>query len=252
MSAKTIPEIVPEAIAETNAAAEKLLVLKNLHKNFDVGSRSQTVLKGVDLTLSPGEVLVLLGASGSGKSTLLNLIAGLEYPDQGTVTIAGKSITELSEHQRTLFRRQHIGIVFQFFNLIPSLTVMENLLLPLQLNRMCQDQQPIRELLGQLGLLHIEDLYPEQLSGGEQQRVAIARALVHQPSLLLADEPTGSLDNSNAEKVSRLLFDQVRQRQQSLILVTHNERLAAHGDRVLRLNQGQVETEQAANQDAGL
>lgn len=219
-------------------AQETLLQLTQLHKSFVAGKRSQSVLAGVDLTMNAGEVLVLLGASGSGKSTLLNLIAGLEYPDQGSVSISGTEITRLNEHQRTLFRRQHLGIVFQFFNLIPSLSVLENLQLPLQLNGLSQDSKPLIAMLKKMALEGVENLYPEQLSGGEQQRVAIARALVHQPQLLLADEPTGSLDKENAERVSTLLFEQVRQQNQSLILVTHNENLAAHADRVVRLNNG--------------
>ncbi len=217
---------------------EPLLSLTGLKKSFSSGDRCQQVIRGAALDLQEGEVLVLLGTSGSGKSTLLNLIAGLEYPDAGDVRIIGQSLTAMSEQQRTLFRRRHIGIVFQFFNLIQTLSVRENLLLPVQLNGLTTTDSETDELLDQLGLSRYADRWPEQLSGGEQQRVAIGRALIHRPTLLLADEPTGSLDNDTAERVTGLLFEQVRRRRQSLLLVTHNEALAEQADRVLQLHQG--------------
>ncbi|MCW8884689.1 MAG: ABC transporter ATP-binding protein [Motiliproteus sp.] len=218
-----------------NITAEKVLEIRQLSKSFEAGSRRQQVLDQVDLDLRRGEVVVLLGASGSGKSTLLNLIAGLEYADRGRISINGREQTALDEQQRTLFRRRHIGVVFQFFNLIPTLNVAENLSLPLQLNDLPVDQQRLDRFLDQLGIAQLTDLYPEQISGGEQQRVAIARAMIHQPALLLADEPTGSLDNATADRVSSMLFKQVREQGQSLILVTHNESLSQYADRVLRL-----------------
>ena len=217
---------------------DRLLQVTGLKKTFDGGHRSQQVLKGVDLHLEKGEVLVLLGTSGSGKSTLLNLVAGLEYPDAGEICILGTKLSAQDEQQRTLFRRRHLGVVFQFFNLIPTLTVSENLLLPLQINNLQESPGQLNTLLSRLGLANQGNLYPEQLSGGEQQRVAIGRALIHRPALLLADEPTGSLDNNTADVVIELLFEQVRALNQSLILVTHNQTLAAKGDRVLRLHQG--------------
>ncbi|OMH38021.1 ABC transporter ATP-binding protein [Motiliproteus sp. MSK22-1] len=217
---------------------EMLLQVTGLEKTFAAGHRSQQVLRGVNLNLESGEVLVLLGTSGSGKSTLLNLIAGLEYPDAGDIYILGTRLTAQDEQQRTLFRRRHLGIVFQFFNLIPTLTVSENLLLPLRFNNLQETPGQLSTLLARLGLTGRGELYPEQLSGGEQQRVAIGRALIHRPALLLADEPTGSLDNDTADVVMELLFEQVRALNQSLILVTHNEALAEKADRVLKLHQG--------------
>ncbi len=215
-----------------------LLRLHDVHKSFSSGHRQLAVLSGVELQLREGELLALVGTSGSGKSTLLNLIAGLEYPDRGRIEMLGQELSRFSDHQRTLFRRRHIGIVFQSYNLVPTLTVNENLLLPLQLNRLPGSAALATELLRRLGMADCGALLPEQLSGGEQQRVAIGRALIHRPSLLLADEPTGSLDNETAARVTELLFEQLRERRQSLILVTHNEALAAQADRVVRLHQG--------------
>jgi putative ABC transport system ATP-binding protein len=214
------------------------LVINGLCKHYRSGDRLQPVLKGLDLRLNGGEVLALLGPSGSGKSSLLHLIAGIESADSGTIHLLNQPMTTLNERQRTLFRRRHIGVVFQFFNLIPTLTVEENVLLPLQLNRRTQDYDQARIELQRLGLGERLGDYPEQLSGGEQQRVAICRALIHQPALLLADEPTGSLDNETAEQVMGWMLDQVRSRNQTLIMVTHNPDYVRYADRALRLHQG--------------
>ncbi|HEY0783189.1 MAG TPA: ABC transporter ATP-binding protein, partial [Thermoanaerobaculia bacterium] len=170
--------------------AAPLLELRNLAKTYDEGGRKRTVLRGASATIGRGELAVLVGRSGTGKSTLLNLLSGIDLPDSGEVAIDGVVLSRLSERERTLFRRDHIGFVFQFFTLIPTLTVRENLLLPLELKGLAGREPAALELLAEVGLADRADSFPDRLSGGEQQRVAVARALVHDPLLVLADEPT--------------------------------------------------------------
>ncbi len=219
----------------------EILQVKNLSKSYPVADGSQQVLENLDLRLNAGQVMMLLGPSGSGKSSLLSLLAGLEPPDRGAISIQGTEITALNEAERTAFRRRNIGVVYQFFNLIPTLTVMENVLLPLSLNGRLAEQEEAERQLARMGLSDKLDRFPEQLSGGEQQRVAICRALVHKPALLLADEPTGSLDNDTAEIVLEMLLEQVREHNLTLVMVTHSEALTTHADRVLRLHRGVLE-----------
>lgn len=223
-------------------SVQPILELKDLHKRYAHGGSDQVILKGVDLTVSAGEIVMLVGPSGSGKSSLLHLISGVDLPDQGDIQLLNRSLTSMTEAERTLFRRQHIGVVYQFFNLIPTLTVRENILLPLTLNNRMQEQVNADRQLAALGLAEKADRFPEQLSGGEQQRVAICRALVHKPALLLADEPTGSLDNETADSVLQQMLDQIRQAGMTLIMVTHSEAVTQYADRVLRLHNGQLET----------
>jgi putative ABC transport system ATP-binding protein len=187
-----------------------------------------------------GEFVALLGPSGSGKSTLLNLIAGMDLPDAGEVEVDGVSLHRLSERERTLFRRRRIGFVFQFFNLIPTLTVEENLLLPLELAGRVGEEDRARadRLLAEVGLGDRGRSWPDRLSGGEQQRVALARALAHDPALVLADEPTGNLDRRSGERVLDLLVRMVRESGTTLVVVTHAERAADRADRVLELVDG--------------
>jgi putative ABC transport system ATP-binding protein len=183
-----------------------------------------------------------MGKSGSGKSTLLNLISGIDTPDSGQVWIAGQALTSLSEHERTLFRRRSIGFVFQFFNLVPTLSVLENILLPLELNGHSdrQAQQTAHALLEQVGLASRASSYPDRLSGGEQQRIALARALAHDPPLLLADEPTGNLDPETSARVFDMLLGLARDEGLGALIATHNLDLARRMDRVLHLDQGRV------------
>ena len=187
--------------------------------------------------------MALLGPSGSGKSTLLNLVSGIDTPDAGSIEIDGVRVTELGERDRTLFRRSHIGFVFQFFNLLPTLTVEENLLLPLELKGRLDAaaRGRARELLDHVGLADRAATFPDRLSGGEQQRVALARALVHEPALILADEPTGNLDSATGEKMLDLLDRLVRDAGRTLLAVTHSRDLAAHADRVIRIVDGRLE-----------
>ena len=181
--------------------------------------------------------------SGSGKSTLLNLISAIDTPSSGEIIIDGQPLTRLSEHERTLFRRRNIGFIFQFFNLVPTLTVEENLLLPLELNGRTSpaDRAHARDLLGRVGLADRAATYPDRLSGGEQQRVAIARALVHDPLLVLADEPTGNLDSDTSAQVLDLLDTLVRQAGKTLLMVTHSTDVVGMADRVLRMREGHLE-----------
>jgi putative ABC transport system ATP-binding protein len=198
------------------------------------------VLQNSNLEIAAGEFLAILGKSGSGKSTLLNLISGIDQCYQGTIWINGQNLTAMNEHQRTLFRRKHIGFVFQFFNLIPTLTVWENVILPLELNGLVNGKASKRagQLLENVQLLDRRESFPDLLSGGEQQRVAIARALVNDPLLVLADEPTGNLDEETGKKVLGLLDRLTRQAGKNLILVTHSREAAAFADRTLYLRDG--------------
>lgn len=198
------------------------------------------ILRGIDLAVEPGETIGLIGPSGSGKSTLLSVMAGLEKPTSGTVTVAGHGLHALDEDRLARFRRDHVGIVFQSFHLIPTMTALENVSIPLELAGDRAAAKKARAELELVGLGHRLDHYPAQLSGGEQQRVALARALVGSPRILFADEPTGNLDGKTGETIVELLFGLGRQRGATLVLVTHDPSLAARCDRRLRLADGQV------------
>ena len=217
----------------------------NLTKSYYEGDLRRVVLQNAHAEFEAGEITAILGKSGSGKSTLLNLISGIDSPDSGQVWVDGQDLTSLSERDRTLFRRARIGFVFQFFNLIPTLTVGENVSLPLELNRLPRTDayEKARHLLDHVGLLDRWDTFPEKLSGGEQQRVALARALVHEPLLILADEPTGNLDEETGAQMLALLARLAREHNRTLLLVTHSQEAASHADRVLRLSHGQLNEE---------
>jgi putative ABC transport system ATP-binding protein len=216
--------------------------LDGLFKSYREAGREHVVLGGVDAVVRRGERVAILGPSGSGKSTILNIVSGIDLPDRGRVEIDGVDLTALSEHERTLFRRRHLGFIFQFFNLLPTLTVMENLLLPVELKGPvgAAELQRAGELLDAVGLEDRAEAFPDRLSGGEQQRVAVARALVHQPTLVLADEPTGNLDEDTGDLVADLLERLVLDRGRTLIVVTHSRELASRTDRVFRLDHGKL------------
>ena len=216
--------------------------LLGVHKGYREGDVDHVVLDGVDATIGRGERVAILGPSGSGKSTLLNLVSGIDLPDRGTVRVGGAELTSLTERDRTLFRREHLGFVFQFFNLLPTLTVLENLLLPLELTGSDggRGAERARALLDAVGLADRAGAYPDRLSGGEQQRVAVARAIVHRPSVVLADEPTGNLDEDTGARVVALLEELVVRDGLTLVVVTHSRELAARMDRVLRVRHGRV------------
>lgn len=222
--------------------AKPFVQLENLTRIYREGDRESLVLDSVSGKISKGEAVALLGRSGSGKSTLLNLIGGIDLPTRGRVFLAGQEITALDEQARTLFRRRHIGFVYQFFNLIPTLTTEENLLLPLELNGFdpAAGRQRVKQLLDAVMLADRADSFPDQLSGGEQQRIAVARALVHEPELVLADEPTGNLDAQNGQQVLDLLHELVATEQRTLITVTHSQAVADRADRILTLHQGSL------------
>ena len=216
-----------------------MLRIENLCKAYDEGGVRREVLRGASAHFSSGECVAVTGRSGSGKSTLLNLVSGVDEPDSGSVWLEGRDIAACPERERTLVRRARIGFVFQFFNLIPSLSVEENLRLPLELNRLHRDvESRIDEMLGRVGLAERRRSFPDRLSGGEQQRVAIARALIHEPALVLADEPTGNLDAETAIRIVTLLRELSAQDGRLLLLATHSEEAAAAADRVLRLERG--------------
>jgi putative ABC transport system ATP-binding protein len=214
----------------------------DLSKSYYEGDVRRVVLQNAHAQFQPGEITAILGKSGSGKSTLLNLISGIDVPDSGQVWVDGQDLTAMSEHDRTLFRRARIGFVFQFFNLIPTLTVGENVSLPLELNHIPrpQAQEKAQDMLETVGLLDRWKTFPEKLSGGEQQRVALARALVHDPILILADEPTGNLDEETGAQVISLLAHMTREQNRTLLIVTHSLEATSHANRVLRLSHGQL------------
>lgn len=222
------------------AVSGNIIEFQNLTKSYTEGERERTVLEDVNFYVAPGETIVLLGRSGSGKSTLLNLVSGIDLPTRGQVLVQGEDITPKSEQERTLFRRQHIGFVFQFFNLIPTLTVEENILLPLELNGRLHERQKALTLLEEVGLRDRAKSFPDQLSGGEQQRVAVARALVHDPLLILADEPTGNLDYETGMQVLGLLDRLVRQRQRTMIMATHSREVIGIANRVIAIQDRKI------------
>ena len=221
------------------------LRFQDLTKSYYEGDVRRLVLQNAHAEFHAGEITTILGKSGSGKSTLLNLISGIDEPDSGQIWVDGQDLTTLPERERTLFRRARIGFVFQFFNLIPTLTVGENVSLPLELNRVARPhaKERARELLNAVGLLDRWDTFPEKLSGGEQQRVALARALVHEPLLILADEPTGNLDEETGAQMMSLLARLVREQNRTLLMVTHSQEATSHADRILRLSHGQLNEE---------
>lgn len=216
-----------------------MLEFRRVHKSYATPQGALSVLSGVDLHLRLGESIALMGESGSGKSTLLHLAAGLDLPDHGHVTVAGQSLADLGDTGRARLRRETLGLVFQKFHLVPSLNVGDNLRLQARLAGR-DDPAWSNRLLTRLGLDQHEALYPEQLSGGQQQRLAIGRALAPRPLLLLADEPTGNLDEKSAETVLKLLLELVEESNSSLLMVTHSPKVAAPLDRRLMLQHGQL------------
>lgn len=218
----------------------ELLQCTDLKKIYGTGDTAVCALNGIDLTVSRGEFVAVVGASGSGKSTLLHLMAGVDKPTAGTVEIDGVDVGKLDPTRAALFRRRKVGLIYQFFNLIPTLTVEKNIALPLLLDKRTPDPESLGQLVRTLGLQDKLKAMPGQLSGGQQQRVAIARALCYRPALLLADEPTGSLDRKNSGEILDLLRLCHRNLGQTILLVTHDEALAAQADRVITLSDGRI------------
>ena len=217
-----------------------VLAVERLFKTYPSGGRELTVLDDVNFTVGVGEAVAIVGPSGSGKTTLLGLCAGLDTATRGTVRLEGKALENLSEDARAAVRNQHVGFIFQNFQLLPTLTAEENVMVPLELRAESGARQRARELLEAVGLAERSTHYPIQLSGGEQQRVALARAFANRPSILFADEPTGNLDGATSERVTAMLFDLNRRSGTTLVLVTHDLELAGRCDRILRIANGRL------------
>ncbi|WP_221774799.1 ABC transporter ATP-binding protein [Pelagicoccus albus] len=214
------------------------LALNDVRKSFRSGGDALEVLKGISFTVRPGETVSIIGPSGSGKTTLLGICAGLDQPTTGTVTLCGEDVSHMGEDQRAAIRNERVGFVFQNFQLIPTLTALENVMVPLELRGEKNVRERARELLGKVGLADRVTHYPIQLSGGEQQRVALARAFVNEPDILFADEPTGNLDSDTSEPIVDLLFELNRNLGTTLVLVTHDLELAKTTDRLLKIDHG--------------
>jgi putative ABC transport system ATP-binding protein len=220
--------------------AEQILEAVALSKSYQVDDQKIIVLDNISLMVDQGEFLVIEGKSGSGKSTLLSLLSGLDMPDSGRIVLHGTDITELSEDQLAPFRNRTIGYVFQSFHLIPSLTTLENIMFPAQLNHDPEAAAKATELLRRVDLLQRDDNFPHQLSGGEKQRVAICRALVNSPQIVFADEPTGNLDSANSETILNLLLELRRELDTTLVMATHSREIGNMADRSVRLMDGRI------------
>lgn len=218
-----------------------ILVAKRVGKSVPLNGEALTILKDISLTVHRGESLAIVGRSGSGKSTLLGLLAGLDTPSSGSILLARQKLEQLNEDERAAVRAQHVGFVFQSFQLLNSLTALENVMLPIELKQMPNARIQATELLKRVGLSHRLTHYPTQLSGGEQQRVAIARAFAAEPTILFADEPTGNLDHATGNMVTQLLFDLNKEAGTTLVLVTHDPNLAARCQQQISLEAGKIQ-----------
>ncbi len=234
---------MPEPVAkDAVSASEPIVVAHNIFKTYTIGARSLQVLRGIDLSVQPGEFLALCGASGAGKSTLLHLLGGLDLPNSGEVYFYGQNLRRLSNSALTQLRNLRVGFVFQAYHLLPELSALENVMLPARMARksMAPIEAAARDLLGRVGLNHRVEHRPYELSGGEQQRVALARALINEPSLILADEPTGNLDSRTGEEIFQLLCTLRQERNATLIIATHDLHIATRAARVLELADGEI------------
>ncbi len=220
-----------------------MIQAENVTKEFTVGKEVTSILKGVDLTIKEGEFVAIMGPSGSGKSTLLQLLGGLDVPTSGGVKLEGTALQKKNEKQRTIIRRKKIGFIFQNYQLLPTLTVLENIAFPLHADGKKVDPKEIEKLLQAVDLEGYEHRFPHELSGGQQQRVAIARALIHQPAILLADEPTGNLDRERSSDILDIISSLHQKRRQTVVMVTHDMFAAGYADRILLFKDGIIETE---------
>lgn len=218
----------------------KILEVTNLSKTYGTGETQVKALDNVSFSVEQGEFVAIIGPSGSGKSTLLHILGGVDVPTSGSVVINGVDISNLDETALAIFRRRQIGLIYQFYNLIPILTVKENLTLPLLLDGRKPDERVVDDLLKTLGLTERVNHLPNQLSGGQQQRVSIARALINNPALMLADEPTGNLDSENSREIVSLLRKFNKENNQTVIIITHDERIAMSADRVISVEDGKI------------
>lgn len=218
-----------------------ILAISNLSKTYQSGSRKLTVLDDVNFSIDAGETISIVGPSGSGKTTLLGLCAGLDSASTGHVSLNGENLQSLTEDQRASVRNQHVGFIFQNFQLLPTLTALENVMVPLELKKRKDARQKAQELLEKVGLGNRSTHYPTQLSGGEQQRVSIARAFANEPKILFADEPTGNLDTETGEMIEKLIFDLNKEQGTTLVLVTHDLELAAKTQRIIHIKGGKIQ-----------
>lgn len=219
-----------------------ILEVKNIKKNFTLEKNKIEILKGISVKIKKGEFVAIMGSSGSGKSTFLSIIAGLDKPTSGSVTLDNEILTNLNEDKLAKMRNEKIGFIFQSFYLIPSLTAKENVMFPLEISKKLNEKK-VDGLLERVKLSHRKNNYPNQLSGGEKQRVAISRALINNPAIIFADEPTGNLDSKNGEDILKLLLELKEEFKTTLVVVTHEEKLAKKADRILMLKDGKIEKE---------
>ncbi len=217
--------------------------LKSLYKIYKQGQNEVFALNGLSAVIEKGEFLAILGPSGSGKSTLLHILGGLDSPTKGSVIIDGADISEYSDHELAKYRRKTVGFVFQSFNLLPALTVQENIEMPVLIDEGEIDKEYLEEIEKGLEIADLKKRLPSQISGGQMQRVAIARALANKPTIILADEPTGNLDSEISEKVLSLFLETCRRYGQTLVMITHNEEIAAKADRIIRIRDGKIQGE---------
>lgn len=218
----------------------EILKCDNIRKVYGSGDNRVTALNGINLSVEKGEFVAIIGASGSGKSTLLHILGGVDTPTEGKVMVEGTDISTMNRTQAAIFRRRKVGLVYQFYNLIPTLTIRKNILMPLLLDKKKVNQEYFEQVVTSLGIADKLDSLPNQLSGGQQQRAAIARSLIYRPALLLADEPTGNLDRRNGKEIVDLLKLSNRNLNQTILLITHDERVALEADRILTIEDGSI------------
>ncbi len=217
-----------------------ILTCEGVRKMYGSGNNQVAALDGIDLTVGKGEFVAVIGASGSGKSTLLHILGSVDKPTSGKVTIDGTDLSKLNQTQAAIFRRRKVGLVYQFYNLIPTLTVQKNILMPLALDKKKPNKEYFEKIVSSLGIADRLEALPNQLSGGQQQRVALARSLIYRPALLLADEPTGNLDQKNSKEIIDMLKLSNRNLEQTIVLITHDEKVALEADRIITIEDGHI------------
>ena len=217
-----------------------ILTCEGVRKMYGSGNNQVAALDGIDLKVGKGEFVAVIGASGSGKSTLLHILGSVDKPTSGKVTIDGTDLSKLNQTQAAIFRRRKVGLVYQFYNLIPTLTVKKNILMPLALDKKKPNEEYFEKIVRSLGIAERLEALPNQLSGGQQQRVAIARSLIYRPALLLADEPTGNLDQKNSKEIIDMLKLSNRNLEQTIVLITHDEKVALEADRIITIEDGHI------------
>ena len=222
----------------------EILRCSNIEKVFGKGENQVTALNGINLSIETGEFVAIIGASGSGKSTLLHILGSVDKPTKGTITVDGVDISKLNATDSAIFRRRKVGLVYQFYNLIPTLTAEKNILMPMLLDKRKPDEEYFKTIVKTLGIADKLECLPSQLSGGQQQRVAIARSLIYRPAILLADEPTGNLDQKNSKEIVDLLKLSNRNLKQTILLITHDEKIALEADRIVTLEDGKIISDQ--------